>query len=852
MTRSQRGWLRSLKLEDWVILVPALSAIVLGTIGFIGSAKNHVPDDPFFRALALLTGSGVEATENPWLRVARWFGVIFVFAAAMRFLARNLGATLTAFRTKRTHDHEVVIGLGTKGRTLLTLPSQHYINPTRLWDYLWPAHRVGLDRDVASAEGVSFGTRSLIVAGDATTDKSLEMVSVAEADRVIIATKEDALNIAIAERVRRLIPAARKDNPLRITVHVADPVLRNEAFSGTAEDTPVIVSPFALPETAARTLLRRFPVATRAREYGGSGVNLVFIGFDDYAEALLVQVLRLGRLTKQAHPLLTVFAAEDAGVEDRLRRRYAAAFEDKTFGLQNSIRVVPFDLARELRVSDVLPTEPDGQPVTAVFVQAETDAKAYTLALRTRRTARAHGAWKVPFFVRLDDPAVLAGVLTYLPGQSGPDQTSVSPVLEDVLEPYGALAPTLVASVYEGKRMEQLARALHERYLENHYGDARPVAKDEWSRLPEEAREANRRAIDHFGLKLASAGFVVRGDALHATGPLGLGAGDIGAELAGLEHESWSREKLLAGWRFGTPRNNARRRHDCLVSFDRLSPRLQSRDLEQIRAVEKLLLTSSTKPDAPTIFRERVIAVASDSLAARAGDPGRLREEVRLALESLGVQGKLGPQGDEFWTFLTPLAPGSDCLIARAIAAQLQPRFRGRFRLRVVQPLPLPLMVAAWRDRGGFALGAPDGFSPLEAAAQEGKPGVFSKDAKGAPIPDLRKVEELLRKLVKEPDIEVEACVDLSPASLSVSDWSGEAFSLSDAFVATMEAAAKRFETYVLSLADELIAACSISPTPVEPTSAAEALVRAWTSAGRKVPHVIRFDDEAVCPQESS
>ena len=59
-------------------------------------------------------------------------------------------------------------------------------------------------------------------------------------------------------------------------------------------------------------------------------------------------------------------------------------------------------------------------------------------------------------------------------------------------------------------------------------------------RLAEETREANRRAIDHFGLKLASAGFVIRGESFKPARPLQLTEGCFGEELARLEVEGQS------------------------------------------------------------------------------------------------------------------------------------------------------------------------------------------------------------------------------------------------------------------------------------------------------------------------
>jgi hypothetical protein len=286
-----------------------------------------------------------------------------------------------------------------------------------------------------------------------------------------------------------------------------------------------------------------------------------------------------------------------------------------------------------------------------------------------------------------------------------------------------------------------------------------------------------------------------------------------------------------------------------LIPFDDLSKSLQDIDREQIADVEALLqppgkdrpqpaaeeASRQTAEAAPTVFQERVIAVVSDVVSLRGGESDPLREGIRKVLAEINPGANLGPKGDEFWTFVTPLAPGASCLLATEIAAVLLPHFKGRFRLLVVQPLPLSLQIAYWRDQGGFILGTPDGSaSSLDGWAQKDSEEALRRNDRGALVPDLGALESFLRRLVKDIDRhQVEAYVDLSPAALMVRRWSPDPQIFADELRAAVEESWRRLERYVLATAQELIVAADPTLRPGQPPGAAAALIQAWDATHR-------------------
>jgi hypothetical protein len=65
---------------------------------------------------------------------------------------------------------------------------------------------------------------------------------------------------------------------------------------------------------------------------------------------------------------------------------------------------------------------------------------------------------------------------------------------------------------------------------------------------------------------------------------------DIEVErMAELEHGRWNVERLRDGWRYGKQRDDSRKTHDCLVSWQELSDDIKRYDRNAVRAFPETL-----------------------------------------------------------------------------------------------------------------------------------------------------------------------------------------------------------------------------------------------------------------------
>jgi hypothetical protein len=120
--------------------------------------------------------------------------------------------------------------------------------------------------------------------------------------------------------------------------------------------------------------------------------------------------------------------------------------------------------------------------------------------------------------------------------------------------------------------LDKEARLQHQRYYEGEIARGRSPGETpalvEWEQLPEALREANRNQVDHQPIKRA----VLR----RSTSPETLEA------VAEAEHRRWMADRIIAGWRRGETRDDARKLHPSLRPYHDLTETEKDKDREAV------------------------------------------------------------------------------------------------------------------------------------------------------------------------------------------------------------------------------------------------------------------------------
>jgi hypothetical protein len=340
----------------------------------------------------------------------------------------------------------------------------------------------------------------------------------------------------------------------------------------------------------ARYILSQYPLFTMAHARGQRQVHAVILGSGDLAERLLDQVMLTSMAGSLSHPRVTILDSQAS----RRQREFDARRPKVLEGLQ--IEFLDFDINIDL-APEAKATEPlkkileleRSVGITAIYAALPDDSDSLRAALLLRRYQDRHAGLNAPIFYYWSLSSVDATLLQDSEGKHGTNkmiamQAPADAVVREITDPTGR---------------DALARALHDNYLQ---GAPSVEASRRWEHLPEALRRANVRAADHIPALLWSAGLDIGklppGQIPRLTSDeialLTAGAANGSARtdsIARLEHERWVIERKLDGWSHAAARDDQKRHHPRLTSWEELArlPDEVRKDERQIATMVRFL-----------------------------------------------------------------------------------------------------------------------------------------------------------------------------------------------------------------------------------------------------------------------
>jgi voltage-gated potassium channel Kch len=552
-----------------VLLAVAVSALVLGTIGFLQAPHLHYDFfDSFYRALLLFLFGGAVSFKVPLvLQVARFLAPVALGAAALAGIFHLFRDELQVLWIRlRVHGHVVVVGLGSAGWRLVTAFAEEG----------WQVVAVEID----SANPHITAARDLGVAvliGDGREAGPLRRARIVRARFMVVACGDDGVNFDVAMAAGTRV-AGRRHGVLTVFAHIAELRLwrRLKAEAVAAIDAPEFrVEFFNVFFTAARLMVDRFPPFSGGAGGGFDDSHICIVGLDGVGEGL---VLRIASTWREQHP------------DRRLRLRMAGPSADTAV---DSLMSRYPDLDRICKI-DVRPGETasawfqgggallddhGGCEITKAYVALAHQGEALAAALGL------HGSpvtAKVPIVVALDDET--AGTARALTMRRGTD-------VGRGVEPFGVLSRALTPELTLQGMNELIARQKHADFLREELEAGRTSDSTvPWERLGEEYKDSNRRFADGIGAALDAVGCAIapaplidaRGDLFRFT--------DAQIELlAKREHDRWMADQLRDGWRYGAKKDRAKKTHPLLVSWGDLNEDDQEKDRQPMRDLPEML-----------------------------------------------------------------------------------------------------------------------------------------------------------------------------------------------------------------------------------------------------------------------
>jgi len=638
--------------------VVVLALAVLGQVrAGIGVFPTELPDQ-LYRAAQLfgLEGDWTFGVDPlPWeLELARVLAPLVTLASIILVLARGAWLTLSNQRVRLYRNHLVLVGLDELA-----------------WHFARACRSAGLK--IVAVEGDETNphverARRLnipVISGDPLTATALTRAGIRHAAHVIAFLPTDSANIDLSVSVKTLLeqkergPAAE---PLRVHCH-----MRDASLAAGLERYPklflgrdlVATSFFNVDELAARKLMHDHPTDVYADAMGRDQVHVVIVGATRMAREVLLHIANTAHFATGKRPRVTLCARAAPAVLAEWLADYS--------GLDQVVELATLEVPSSLQRLGDIAGNPLISAVSEYIVCGDDDAESLANALVLRHgTLLTRGA-NAPIMLHMRTSDGLARLL---------ESVEPEPEIPDGLYPFGTLDEIVDHDTIINARQDDLARALHENYLDQ--ARARPGfdpnvgSHTPWRSLAESYRRDSRHEADHLEAKLRAASCVESDDESYFAF-----RDDEIERLARMEKNRFQAVRRVAGWRHALIRSNFGKQID-LTPWDEQADR--SYDLASVAAIPEILRQRL----GIGVRRECIVGVTGHRLDRVSMDGQALRSRIESVLAEI-----VAAYPDAAFTVLSPLAEGADRLVA-SIALEMLPRAR----LHVPLPLPYEIYVS--------------------------------------------------------------------------------------------------------------------------------------------------------------
>jgi len=548
------NWFRR---NEWNLVIgTALVALALGAIGIrtwhLEQGRTIGFWDQVYFCLRLfmfnydLAGDGTPYASAPWtLRIARFLAPATVFYAAVKAFLAAAADQLSIWRIRRWKRHAVVCGAGTRGSLIArALASQG-------------RKVIVVERDSELEVLTSLRAAGIrVVAGSAADPERMNQARMGQASLIVIVTSSPETNLEVALAAGRMSEAVEGET--LILAHA--PFQFSTVFEGLplfARIKRTIRARFFSHEaTAARALAQEFlPPLAESLAPTPRPPGLLLAGdspiLGELAAVLCVQC----QLPFCGPPRIRILAPNPEAISNRFPLHHPQ--------LPHIAEIEVVAVAgHELTGMDV-PSLSGGQTWDLALVACQDDMASINLASRLLQSQAMAGG---PVVACLRPSTNLGPAIRSAGSAQGL-------VIRDIAA-LGCTADNLITG-----KLDEDARRLHERYYQGEIARGRSPGETPalaaWEQLPEALREANRNQVDHQPIKHAALA--------RSTSPETLEA------LAEAEHRRWMADRIIAGWRRGEPRDDARKLHPSLRPYQDLTEEEKDKDRAAVTTARQTL-----------------------------------------------------------------------------------------------------------------------------------------------------------------------------------------------------------------------------------------------------------------------
>ena len=549
----------------WILLGLAwLVGLALGYTGFyiyaIENGEDWTAGDIIYRTLQLVTmNSGAVAGKVNWmLEAARFLLPMLTAYTVLQALMHLFLEQTQKLRLRRLKDHVVICGLGRKGSRLAQ-------------ELLGLGRQVVIIEKEPRQENVETFRRlgAIILDGDATNKDVLTSARIHHARNLVCLLGGDSGNLQIAYQAYQLT-RSRQAGKLTCIIHLSSYDLLNLIRTSELSTEPGVrfeLETFNPYERTARMLLEDSPGWREDSSPEDIPESLLVVGLGRLGEHLVIQAGYLWHLLNRQSRLCITVVDQDANEKTHnLLRKYPQ--------LDKMCDLIPLqaDLLSVGPLQNIL-ADAGRQVLKQAYICLGDAILSLQVCLNLLQIPE-HVTG--PIWVRLSKEAGLVDLLEKpLPGLGDVQRVRTFDFYD-----YACSAALVLGGLHE-----MLARDLHEIYRT----DAEFASTGQtWEQLSEALKDANRQQASRIHRLLKEAGYQIYPLQDWDAGKRTFTKTEI-EKMACLEHNLWRQAKEADGWIYGEQRDEKKRTHPDLVSWDELPEGEQEKNLAVVRQIPALL-----------------------------------------------------------------------------------------------------------------------------------------------------------------------------------------------------------------------------------------------------------------------
>ncbi len=391
-------------------------------------------------------------------------------------------------------------------------------------------------------------------------------------------------------------------------------------------------------------------------------VHLVFLGYTRLVGELILQYARIWPSVNQLPPYFTVIC-ENPAEADAFVSRYPCLAPEPDNATPDELKpgtvyVKSRESQKHFLDKELMKDVEASSLVTSVICSNKDIDTGLQHAGYCKALANQFNLWQVPVFADLEKREGTDELLEI--GES-------LPFASERIIPFGSALHYCDTGLLS--YADQLAREIHDSYVVNNetedkQGNILPAYRA-WPRLEQRYQRSNYRAADAALLKLYSSG--LRWNSVTPGALIG-GFNHTDEILSQNEHRSWVHEKLLDHWSYAKNRDDQRRLHPDIRTWDVLGPESKQKDTDQITTLKAQFESRATTAGKPLC-----IGVVGPTNIQR-WQAYSCTEQLKIKLDELTV---FKEKDTVYWIDLvSPLAPGSDmALIDQLVSLLRQPKY---------------------------------------------------------------------------------------------------------------------------------------------------------------------------------